>query len=197
MQTRTPGLKVAPPGSPKGRIPGHWTSDRPESAAMPVVEYGAAWLRAFVNRATGLRFEEAEAARVAAFAERKLVDLFNVAEEAALANGRSRILHHDLPLTKGLRSRLAEVEPLAGEIGAQPLLVFLADAGVAAPLDERVRADIPRLMAALVLLAGRVVALLDPDDLRPAERLERLRRRRGGPTRLDVERAARVVDLSL
>ena len=124
-------------------------------------------------------------------------DLFNVAEEAALANGRSRILHHDLPLTKGLRSRLAEVEPLAGEIGAQPLLVFLADAGVAAPLDERVRADIPRLMAALVLLAGRVVALLDPDDLRPAERLERLRRRRGGPTRLDVERAARVVDLSL
>ena len=46
-------------------------------------------------------------------------------------------------------------------------------------------------------LSVRVVALLDPDDLRPAERLERLRRRRGGPTRLDVERAARVVDLSL
>lgn len=81
------------------------------------MEYGAGWLRAFVNRATGLSFEEAEAARVAAFVERKLVDLFNVAEKAALANGRSRI--------------------------------------------------------------------------------QRLRRRRGGPTRLDVERAAPVVDLSL
>ena len=58
-------------------------TDRPESAAMPFVEYGAGWLRAF-------------------------------AEETALANGRSRILRADLPVTKGLRSRLRDVVALRG-----------------------------------------------------------------------------------
>ena len=34
-------------------------------------------------------------------AEQKLSDLFDVGEESAAANGRSRVLRQDLPLTKG------------------------------------------------------------------------------------------------
>jgi hypothetical protein len=59
--------------------------------------YGAAWLRLWLDRASGLSFDDAQAAEVGALAERKLVDLFDVAEETALANGRARILRHDLP----------------------------------------------------------------------------------------------------
>jgi hypothetical protein len=66
--------------------------------------YGAAWLRAWLDRASGLSFDDAQAAEVGALAERKLVDLFDVAEETAPVNGRARILRHDLPLTKGLRA---------------------------------------------------------------------------------------------
>ena len=62
--------------------------------------YGAAWLRAWLDRASRLSFDDAQASEVSALAERKLVDLFDVAEETALANGRARILRHDLPLTK-------------------------------------------------------------------------------------------------
>ena len=51
-----------------------------------------------------------------ALAERKLVDLFDVAEATAAANGRGLILRHDLPLTKGLRHEIAEAERLAGEL---------------------------------------------------------------------------------
>ena len=78
--------------------------------------YGAAWLRAWLDRASGLSFDDAQAAEAGALAERKLVDLFDVAEETALANGRARILRHDLPLTKGLRSSLGRMEALARDL---------------------------------------------------------------------------------
>jgi hypothetical protein len=142
---------------------------------MPGVEYGGAWIRAFVERASGLVFDDAQAAHVASLAEQKLIDLFSVAEEVALANGRSRIFLHDLPLTKGLRALLGEVEPLARDPERRLLLVFLADARLSTPLDEKVKAEIPRLMAALLLLAGRVISLVEP-AVSPAERLERLLR---------------------
>jgi len=135
---------------------------------------------------------------IAGLAERKLVDLFDVAEEAALANGRARVFRHDLPLTKGLQAFLGQVEPLARELELEPLLVFLADAGVAGPLDEMVRAEIPRLMAALLLLAGRVIAVIEPENMSTLERLERLTRSAPGrPTHWEVERAAVILDMTL
>ncbi|HET9489619.1 MAG TPA: DUF1931 family protein [Methylomirabilota bacterium] len=60
------------------------------------VDYGSGWVRAFLNRASGLTFDDAQEAQITALAERKLVDLFDRAGEVAIANGRERILHHDL-----------------------------------------------------------------------------------------------------
>ena len=94
---------------------------------MPAVDYGTAWLQAFLERASGLEFEEAQAASVLALAERKLVDLFDVAEQTAIANGRQRILRHDLPITKGFQMVLGQAEALAADVELRPLLVFLAD----------------------------------------------------------------------
>ena len=142
---------------------------------MPAVDYGTAWLQAFLERASGLEFEEAQAASVLALAERKLVDLFDVAEQTA-----SRVAE---------RSLLAEL---------RPLLVFLADAGVPGPLDELVRVEVPRLMAAMLLLAGRIIALLEPANMSTEERLDRLLRHTATqPTRWEVERATRVLDMTL
>jgi hypothetical protein len=175
-------------------------TDTGQQAAAPVsaVGYGAAWLLQFLNRATGLTFDEAQAGQIANLAERKLVDLFDVAEEAAIANGRARILLHDLPLTKGLRALLREMDALSREVELGPLLRFLADAGVRAPIDELVRSELPRLMAAILLLAGRIIALLEPEYVGPQERLERLiRPPPGRPTHWEIERATRVLDLTL
>jgi len=91
----------------------------PRGAASPIstVGYGAAWLRAFLNRAaSGLDFDESQAAQVAVLAEDKLADPFDVAREAAPSNGRARVLCHDLPLTRGLSAQVAEAERLAREL---------------------------------------------------------------------------------
>jgi hypothetical protein len=165
---------------------------------MSAVGYGAAWLRAFLQRASGLDFDDDQAAHVAALAERKLADLFDVAQRAALANGRARVLSHDLPITRGLHARLGEAEALAADVELRPLLEFLADAGVPGPLDELVKAEIPRLMAALLVLAGHLIALLEPENVSPLERLDRLLRATPGrPTHWEVERATRVLELTL
>src|SRR3989442_2050260 len=101
------------------------------------------------------------------------------------------------PYTTLFRS-LGQAEALAADVELRPLLVFLADAGVPGPLDELVRMEVPRLMAAMLLLAGRIIALLEPANMSTEERLDRLLRHRASqPTRWEVERATRVLDMTL
>ena len=53
-------------------------------------------------------------------------------------------------------------------------------------------------MASLLLLTGRILALLEPEDMSPAECLDRLLRPSPArPTRWEVERAARVLGMTL
>ncbi|MER3485602.1 MAG: hypothetical protein C4345_06190, partial [Chloroflexota bacterium] len=126
----------------------------PQQASEPIsaTGYGYPWIHDLIQRATTL----------VRLVERKLIDLFEVAEEAAAANGRQRILYHDLPLTKGLRRRIEEVTALAHEVEVEPVLVFLYAAGSPAILDEELRGDLPKLMTALLLLGAQMVALLEP-----------------------------------
>ena len=162
------------------------------------VGYTTEWLQDFLQRASGLSFTAAQAEQVADLAERKLSDLFDVAVEAALANGRARIMRHDLPLTKGLRGLLVEAEAAARLLDLPRLLVFLDEVGVPGPLDELVKHEIPRLMAAVLLLAARIIGLLEPENMSPEERMERLLRGApNAPTQWELERAARVLSLTL
>jgi Domain of unknown function (DUF1931)/BON domain len=158
------------------------------SSVIYATGYGHSWLHELLERTTGIDFDEAQIARIEEIAEQKVVDLFDVAEEVAAANGRGRVMRHDLPLTKGLQILLLEVADVAREFQLDPLLVFLADAGIRAPFDEGLRSDIPRLMAALLILTGRVVALLESPDGHAA------------PSRASsraLERAGAVLDLTL
>lgn len=150
--------------------------------------HGYPWLHTLLERATQLDFDEAQIGRIEDIGERKLVDLFDVAEDAALANGRVRVLRHDLPLSKGIQLLLLEVEDLAREFELEPLLVFLADAGIRTPFEEGLRHEIPRLMAALLIMTGRVVGLLEvPDGGLPRTR----------PSSKTIDRAEAVLDLAL
>jgi hypothetical protein len=150
--------------------------------------YGYPWLHTLLERTSGLDFDETQLAWIEDIAERKLVDLFDVAEEAAAANGRARVLRHDVPLTKGLQIVLLEVEDIAREFQLQPLLVFLADAGIRTPFDDDVRPEVPRLMAGLLILTARVVALLESEDRRVSPKR---------PSRRTLERAEALLDLTL
>ena len=62
---------------------------------------------------------------------------------------------HDLPLTRGLQLVLLEVTDLSREFELPPLLVFRADAGIHAPIDEVLHSEIPPLMATLLIVVCR------------------------------------------
>jgi hypothetical protein len=150
--------------------------------------HGYPWLHTLLERGSGLDFNEAQLARIEDLAERKLVDLFDVAEDAAIANGRGHVLRQDLPLTKGMQILLLEVVDIAREFQLEPLLVFLADAGVRTPFDEALRPEIPRIMAALLILVGRLVKLLEsPDGVISPTR----------PSDHALDRAEAILDLAL
>ena len=171
---------------------------QPPAGEVTALGYGYAWLHDLIWRGTGLDLDETQLTAVARLAERKLVDLFEVAEETALANGRGRVMWHDLPLTKGLRRSLTKVAVLAQDVELKPVLDFLARAGAPGSLDEIVHAQLPRLTAALLILTAQVMATIAPSSIPPAERMDLLiRRDPGRPTPWELERAERVLDLTL
>jgi hypothetical protein len=162
------------------------------------ISFGFVWLHGLIERVTGLDLDERQVADVTRLADRKLHDLFDVAAENAAANGRTRVLRHDLPITKGLRRSIEDASQIASGIDADTILTFLAGAGFRARVDEGLQADVPRLMAALLILSSRIIALLEPANLSPVERLELLRRKDNGrPTMWEIERANRVIELTL
>jgi osmotically-inducible protein OsmY/sporulation protein YlmC with PRC-barrel domain len=174
--------------------------ETPQQAREPIsaAGYGYPWIHDLIQRATGLDVTLQQATSLTRLAERKLIDLFDVAAETAAANGRQRILLHDLPLTKGLRRRMEEAAALAHEVELEPVLVFLYAAGSPEILDENLRGDLPKLMTALLLLGAQMVALLEPAVIPPKERLELLMRtEHARPTPWEIERATQAIDLVL
>jgi len=163
-----------------------------------VIKYGYVWLYDLLWQATGLELDEEQLEQVAHLSRRKVIDLFDVAEETSLANGRELIRWHDLPLTKGLRRTIQETAALSRAIDVDPALVFAGEARVNRAVDEMVRADLPRLTMALLVLTSRIVATLEPVDLAPDERRTLVARRDPNrPTSWELERAARVLELTL
>ena len=128
---------------------------------------GYIWLHDLIERATGLDLDEQQVTEVTRLADRKIFDLFDVAEETAAANGRTRLLRHDLPLTIALRRSIEDASQFASGIDADAIHTFLASHGVRARADEGDQSDVPRLMAALLILSSRIIAMLEPGSLSP------------------------------
>ena len=163
-----------------------------------MIQYGYAWLSDLLWQATGLELDEEQLDQAVLLSQRKIVDLFDVAEETTLANGRELIRWHDLPLTKGLRRTIQETAAISKAIEVDPALVFAGEARVNRAVDELVRADLPRLTTALLVLTSRIVATLEPANLAPDERRTLVARRNPSrPTAWELGRAARVLDLTV
>ena len=168
------------------------------SDVPPEIAYGYVWLHDLVLLATGLDLDETQVAFTTRVAERKLTDLFDVAEEVALANGRQVIFRHDLPLTKGLRRTIQQTAALTKELEADPAAVFKTWAAPNIMVDEMLRAELPRLTTAMLVLTGQVIAALEPADRPGGERDQLLvRTDPDRPSPWELERAERVLALTL
>lgn len=174
--------------------------NQPGVDPVSAIGFGYSWLHDLIHRTAGLDIDESQAREIARGAEKKLTDLFDVATETAAANGRGRILRHDLPLTKGVRRSLEDVAAVTknDELDPETIAVFLADSGFRAGVDEMVRSELPYLMAALLVLGGRVISTLEPMSVPPLERWDLLTRSdQTHPTPWEIDRATRILDLTL
>jgi uncharacterized protein YrrD len=156
------------------------------------------WVEQLVHRATDLHVNHGQAEELVDHAERKLRDFFEIAEDTALANGREEIFTHDLPLTRGVRSALAEAGRHSGDLSAAAIESYLSDMGILSHFDPEVRVELPRLFTSLLLVDARVVTVIRPTSVRASERLEELTRADSEqPTGAELRRAVQIVDLTL
>jgi len=154
---------------------------------MPRV-VGLPRLQALYRRFVGLDLDKSRAAQVLEIAERKLGDLFEVAAERARAEGRGRVEWRDLPLTKGLQATMERYERERERLGdprldVAPILGFLEVPLGGLEASEEVRERLPVLAATVLLLVGYVVKLVDTRARKPSKE--------------DLERAERILDLTL
>ncbi|GIW10221.1 MAG: hypothetical protein KatS3mg061_1278 [Dehalococcoidia bacterium] len=160
------------------------------------LEFG--WVAEAVHRAAGVVVDEQLATAIVQFAERKLCELIEVAEETMLANGRERLLWHDLPLPLGLRQSLREYEAVSHDLSGEMVEGLVRDAGVRAYLDERVREQLPKLFGTIIMLTARATSLVSPASVPPAERVAWLAQAEAGqPREGDFARACQLVGLVL
>ena len=74
----------------------------------------------------------------------------------------------------------------------------MRDIGILDRIEESARERLPRLFVALVILVGRLLATLTPLNVSAAERVAWLTRAEADiPTQAELERAQRILDLTL
>ncbi len=145
-------------------------------------------LQALYRRFVGLDLDKGRAAEVLEVAEKKLADLFEAAAERAEAEGRETIRWLDLPLTKGLKETIERYEREREKLNDPrldpgPIAEYVAKPAHHLALDEEVMEKLPSLAATVLLLIGYVVKHIDPETRKPSKR--------------DIERARRILDLTL
>jgi len=145
-------------------------------------------LQTLYRRFVGLDLDKGRASEVLEVAEKKLADLFEVAVERARAEGRDVVEWRDLPLTKGLRATMERYERERERLqdprlDLGPIMEFLARPLSGLEVSEEVREKLPTLVATVLLLVGYVIKEVDPGARKPSKR--------------DIERAARILDLTL
>ncbi len=154
---------------------------------MPRV-VGLPRLEALYRRFCGLDLDKSKAAEILEIAEKKLSDLFEVAAERARAEGREVIKWRDLPITKGLAETMRRYEREREEyndprLDLGPILEYLRPSFGGLDVDEEVREKLPTLAATVLLLIGYIIKHVDPGVRKPSK--------------TDIERARRILDLTL
>lgn len=136
----------------------------------------------------GLDLDKSKAELIIELSSKKLEDLFRVGLERAYIRGSDVVEYYDLPITKGLQETIEwyrrERERLQDprlELG--PIVDYLVSRVKGLAIGETVRDNLQDLTAAVLLLIGMVIKLVDPGTRKPSKEA--------------IERAARILDLTL
>ncbi len=145
-------------------------------------------LQQLYRRFVGLDIDKAKASLILDVAEKKLVDLFEVAAERARMEGREEVKLRDLPLTKGLRETMERYERERERLqdprlDPGPIVEVLERPLSGLTMDEELREKLPVIAATVLLLIGYIIKHVDPGARKPSKE--------------DIERAKRILDLTL
>ncbi len=145
---------------------------------------GAKRLKELLRATAGLNCDKSDVKRLLDLVSDKLYDLLLIGARNASYNGRDLIMEPDLPITKGLQESIREFRALEEEIELQPILDYLASrTRLERPLSVEVEQKLPEIAGGLILVAGRLVKILDPSVVNPDTEM--------------WERVARAMDLTL
>ena len=140
-------------------------------------------LEAVFRKAAGIDLDKSKADEIIDIIEKKFHDMLLVAVEKAGYNGRDVIMEPDMPVTKGFEESLREFKKLEEEVDVQDVLQFLEQIPpLKYPISSELEAKLPEYIGALMLVIARVLKELG------AQRK---------PSKEDIERAGRILDLTL
>ncbi len=129
---------------------------------------GAKRLELLLRRVAGLNVDKSDLKRLSDLIGQKLNDLLVIGVRNAGYNDRDIVMEPDLPLTKGLLETLRQFREYEEEIELAPILEHLATyPPLERELSEDVQQLLPDLVGALILVAARLVKVIDPDVVNP------------------------------
>lgn len=145
---------------------------------------GVSKFERFFRAAAGLDVDKNDLKRYDDFVNRKIYDLFLIAQAVARANGRDVVEPQDLPIGKGLQECIHAFRGIDEEIELQPLLDQLtAEPAVDLVAAQETRARLPLIAGGLSVALARTFRILQPE--------------RHNPQTAEWERAIEVFDLLL
>jgi hypothetical protein len=129
---------------------------------------GVAKFERFFRAAAGLDVDRNDLKRYNDFVNRKIYDLFLIAQAAARANARDVVEPWDLPIGKGLQECIHAFRDIDEEIELQPLLDQLtAEPAVDLAATEETRARLPLIAGGLSVALARTFRILEPERHNP------------------------------
>ncbi len=145
---------------------------------------GFARLEALFRKAAGLDIDKSKAKVITDIIEKKLYDLLLVGERNAKFNGREVIWECDIPLTKGFLESMQKFKELEETLELKDILEFLSTKPpLKYPLEAQLESKLPEITGTLLYVLARVIKEVDPRCKQPDVE--------------DIERAARIMDLTL
>jgi hypothetical protein len=129
---------------------------------------GVSKFERFFRAAAGLDVDKSDLKRYDDFVNRKIYDLFLMAQAVARANGRDVVEPQDLPIGKGLQECIHAFRGIDEEIELQPLLDQLtAEPAVDLVAAEETRARLPLIAGGLSVALARTFRILQPERHNP------------------------------
>ncbi len=129
---------------------------------------GARRLAELLRRVAGLNVDKSDLERLAELVGQKLNDLLIAGVRNASYNHRDLVMEPDLPLTKGMLQSLQEFRAYAEVIELEPILEHLATyPPLERELSEEVTNLLPDLVGMLILVAARLMKIIDPEVVNP------------------------------